>query len=111
MYQEMRADFVSQGLGLSRDPLADPELAPYLVRGVVENCEVDSFSIFTCFTMAILEPPIENYWLPPDDREMELLRKQKPVHTECFKNEPTKNHYISKSNRSWKMIHKPFENE
>ena len=36
MYQEMRTDFVSQGLGLNRDPLADPDLAPYLVRGVTE---------------------------------------------------------------------------
>ena len=34
MVEEMRADFVSQGLALSRDPLADPELAPYLVRGI-----------------------------------------------------------------------------
>ena len=37
MYEEMRADFVSQGLSLSRDPLADPELAPYLTRGVVRT--------------------------------------------------------------------------
>ena len=36
MYEEMRANFETQDLALSRDPLADPELAPYLVRGVTQ---------------------------------------------------------------------------
>ena len=34
IYEEMRAYFAAQDLPRSRDPLDDPDLAPYLVRGV-----------------------------------------------------------------------------